>query len=424
MADARQVLMVAYHYPPCFGTSGVLRTLKFSRYLPEAGWHPIVLSAHPRAYETTRADQLRELPRTVVIQRAFALDAKRHLAIRGRTAGWLTLPDRWASWWLGAVPLGVRLVRRHRPGVLWSTFPIATAHLIASTLHARTGIPWVADFRDPMTEDDYPLDPRLHRVYRWIERRCVQRASRLVFTTESTRDMYLKRYPDLPAERCVVISNGYDEEDFRGLPARPSRPMPRPLRLVHSGLIYQSERDPRPLFRAVARLKERVGLSAETMRLDLRAPGAAAYYERLIADLGIADIVHVLTSLPYREALADSSTADALLLLQDASCNRQIPAKAYEYIRLGRPILALTSADGDTAALLRQTGGATVLDLRDEEAIVAGLPRFLDGLRADRHPVPSAGAVTRFARHVQAAELATLLSSVADDPRSARGSIR
>jgi glycosyltransferase involved in cell wall biosynthesis len=409
MAEMPRALMVAYHYPPCSGTSGVLRTLKFSRYLPDNGWQPIVLTTHPRAYETTRAEDAHTLPPSVIVKRSFALDAHRHLAIRGRTLSALALPDRWGSWWPGGVLDGLRLVRRYRPRVLWSTFPIATAHLIALTLHARTGLPWVADFRDPMTEEEYPPDPRVHRMYRWIEQRCGERASYLVFTAESARDMYLKRYPELTADRCLVISNGYDEEDYRDLPPAPGRQPGTPVRLLHSGMIYRSERDPRALFRAIARLKRggQVGF-----RLELRAPGSEAYYRALIDELGIADIVRMLPSLPYRDALADAASADSLVLLQDASCNRQIPAKAYEYLRLGRPILALTSADGDTAALLHQTGGATLLDLRDEEAMAAGLPRFVDAVRAGTHALPATDVVRGFARGLQTQTLASLFARV------------
>src|SRR5262245_53003073 len=130
--------MVAYHYPPYVGGSGVLRTLKHSRYLANYGWEPIVLTAHPRAYERKGEEQVGEVPATVPVTRAFALDAGRHLAVRGVTLRILKQPDRWATWWLGAVLAGWRLIRRHRPRAIWSTYPIATAHLIGLTLHRLT----------------------------------------------------------------------------------------------------------------------------------------------------------------------------------------------------------------------------------------------------------------------------------------------
>jgi glycosyltransferase involved in cell wall biosynthesis len=415
MADTPRVLMVAYHYPPWFGSSGVHRTVKFTRYLPDTGWQPIVLTAHPRAYETTSVQRLAETSDKVHVVRAFALDSRRHLAVRGRSPKILAVPDRWITWWPDAVRRGLRLIREEKPTALWSTFPIATAHLIALTLHWRTGIPWVADFRDPMIEDEYPGNPRTDRVYRWIERHCVASAAFLVFTTESARDLYLKRYPALSADRCRVITNGYDEADFRQLPSPIAR-VGTVVRLVHSGIVYPAERDPRAFFRALARLKQADVISRTTFALDLRAPGFGDYYGRIIHELGIEDLVKILPPVPYGDALAECASADALVLMQDASCNRQIPAKAYEYLRLGRPILALTSAEGDTAALLRQTGGSTVLDLRDEDAMVTGLPRFVETVREGHHPLPAADVVRGFARHVQAQNLAHLFARLTGPP--------
>src|SRR5215831_3848014 len=175
-----RVLMIAFHYPPCAESSGVHRALKFSRYLRDAEWDPVVLTVHPRAYERATAHQLREIPAGTPVHRAFALDASRHLSFRGTFPRFMALPDRWANWWLSAVPAGLRLIRRHRPQVIWSTYPVATAHLIGLTLHRLTGLPWVADFRDPMTEDDYPPDPLRRRLCGWIERRTAARAARLV----------------------------------------------------------------------------------------------------------------------------------------------------------------------------------------------------------------------------------------------------
>ena len=409
-----RVLMIAFHYPPCSQSSGIHRTLKFSRYLPKTGWNPIILSAHPRAYESRSDDQLPDIPSDVSVTRAFAFDTSRSLAVRGFYPRWMALPDRFVSWWLGAVPAGLSLIRRHRPDAIWSTYPIATAHLIGLTLHRLTGLPWVADFRDSMVEEGYPHDRVQRRMFIWIERQAMTYASRVVFTAESTRRMYRKRYPSLSAERCLLIPNGYDEEDFAHLrpSVQPAGDVDRPLQLVHTGVIYPEERDPTAFFSALSRLKRDGRIDAKSVRIDLRASGFEERYSRALRQLGIDDFVHLSPHLPYRQTLQECVDADALLLLQGASCNHQIPAKAYEYLRAQRPILALTSEGGDTAALLGTTGGATIVDLAREDAIYSALPDFLKVVRAGAHSLPEMGKVEGFARHAQASALAQALSTV------------
>src|SRR5437879_13642453 len=114
----KTILMIAFHYPPLSGGSGIHRTLKFSKYLPEFGWQPIVLTASQQAYSSPVQDD-QEIPDGVQIARAFALDTKRHLSVRGKYLRFLALPDRWISWWPCAVALGTSLIRRHRPSVIW-----------------------------------------------------------------------------------------------------------------------------------------------------------------------------------------------------------------------------------------------------------------------------------------------------------------
>ncbi|HKW94428.1 MAG TPA: glycosyltransferase [Methylomirabilota bacterium] len=407
--------MVAFHYPPCFGSSGVLRTLKFSRYLPGEGWDPVVLTANPRAYQAVNPAQLGEIPEEVEVARAFALDSRRHLAIRGKSLGLTAIPDQWSTWVAGAVPRGLRLLRRYRPEAIWSTYPIASAHLIGLLLHRLSGIPWVADFRDMMLDEAYPRARSTRLAHRWIERHVVTNAARLVFTAPSTEQLYLYRYPTLERARCQVIRNGYDEVDFADLSPRPSTRAPddQPVRLVHSGLIYEEERDPRPFLRTLARLRGDGLVRAASLRVDLRASGSEERFRGLVRDMGLGEIVHLLPPLPYREALRDSADASALLILQGPSCDRQIPAKAYEYLRMGKPILGLTTRDGDTGRLLAECGGTTLLPLLDEEALYGGLPAFLDAVRRHRHPVPDPAATARYARQYQAKELAACLDQVA-----------
>ncbi len=413
----KRVLLIAYHFPPVAGSSGVLRTLKFARYLPESGWQPSVLSVHPRAYERVSDGQLAQLAADLPVVRAFALDAARHMALAGRYPRWLALPDRWVSWLLGAIPAGLKMIRTQRPQVLWSTYPMPTAHLVGLLLHRLTGLPWVADCRDSMWDETFPADPRKRRVHDWIEQRTVHAARRVVFTTPGTLRMYARRYPELPGERWAWIANGYDEADFQGLP-RPPHPGPLPGRvlLLHSGLVDPVDRDPRPLLAALSRLKRSGEIAPQGLKVLFRASGLEKELRSWSRALEIDDIVEVASPLPYHEALAEMGEATALLLLQGACCNHQIPAKLYEYLRAGRPIIGLTDAGGDSAALLRELAADTILPLDDEARIAAALPGVLARLQSGGLPVAADEAVALHTRQSRTVELAQLLDRVVLDP--------
>lgn len=415
------LLLVAFHFPPHSGSSGLLRSLKFSRYLPDFGWQPLVLTANTRAYESTDL-QKRTDPKTLLpTLRVFALDTKRHFGFRGAYLDWMALPDRWVSWLVGAVPAGFLAIRKYRLDAIFSTFPISTAILIGFLLHRLTGKPWIVDLRDSMSEEGYPKATE-RRIRLWIERKAIRHASRIIFTADSTRRMYLERYPELSRDRCVVIPNGYDEEDFVSLVERPSAPIPdnQPVRLLHTGLVYPEERDPRPFFQALARLKQEGKINPDTLRIAFRAAGSEDLFQDIVSALGITDLIEFQPHVPYRQALQECADADGLLIFQAANCDHQIPAKAYEYLRLRKPLFALTSYSGDTAALLRDAGGSSIVNLADQNEIYQALPEFLNAVRTASHPLPRPEKVVQYARRSQAQMLADCLNDVKYHPAALR----
>lgn len=414
MGDA--VLMVAFHFPPAALGSGHLRTLGFARYLPAAGWQPVVLSARPSAYPRTAAIGAGVIPPDCIVQRALAFDASRHFSVAGKYPGFLAQPDRWASWWPAAVASGLRLIRRHRIKAIWSTYPIMSAHHIAHTLSRMSGLPWIADFRDPVVSSVEPGNPySVASQLRW-ERRVLRAAARAVFTTPGALRDYAERYPDAHAQgKLAVIENGYDEAAFADLPQPPALTN-RPLVMVHSGLLYSEGRNPVPFFEALARLRAAGTLGAADLQVVLRASGSEAAYAREIKRLNLGNLVTLAPPASNRAALTEQARADALLLFQGSCFDRQIPAKMYEYLRIGRPIFALLGEHGDTADVLREVGGAELVAIDDVDAIAQRLSGFIQALREGRAPSARRDAVSRYARSAGAATLAAMLDQFAAGP--------
>jgi glycosyltransferase involved in cell wall biosynthesis len=406
----KRVLMIAYHFPPFAASSGIQRTLGFARHLPQFGWEPLILTAHPRAYGHRSAEHLANAERSMIVERAFALDASQHLALGGRYPAFMARPDRWVSWWLGAVPRGLAMIGRYRPRAIWSTYPIATAHKIGCTLQRLSGLPWVADFRDPMAQEGYPAEAKTWRSFQRIEEAAVRRASRSVFVTPGAARMYRERYGDA---RIEVIENGFEEDSFQGVESAASPLVPGKLTLVHSGVVYPSERDPSQLFRALRGLRD-AGLGSR-LHVRLRGAGHEDLLQTLIRDAGVADMVELAPPVPYKAALAEMMRADGLLVLQAASCNEQVPAKLYEYLRIGRPIVALTDPAGDTAQVLRQAGLGDVARLDRAEEIAEALRRFIDQAGRGAAPLPDPAFAASGSRRARTEQFAALLE------QSARG---
>ena len=407
----KRVLLIAFHFPPQAASSGIQRTLSFSKHLGCHGWEPMVLSAHPRAYSQQNPSQLASVPAELVVSRAFALDAKHHLGIKGRYPAVLALPDRWSTWWFGAIPTGLALIRRYKPKLIWSTFPISTAHLIGLTLHRLTGLPWIADFRDPMLQPSYPASGLQRRLYAWIEHQAITRCHAAVFTTASAMESYRARFPHIAPTKLHVIENGYNEDGF----SHDLVPVPaaRRMVLVHSGVLYQNGRDPKPFLQAVAALKREGTVDAAALRIVLRAPGNMADIGDMVEQAGVADIVEVAPPVPYRQALDEMMAADGLMVFQGAMFNTQIPAKIYEYFRARKPILGLVDPAGETARVLSCAGFHDLASTDSAAAIGPALSSFIDKVRSGQAAVASEDLIRSSSRQHRASELAAVFDVAA-----------
>ena len=408
----KRVLMIAAQYPPLKGSSGLQRVLKFSQYLPEHDWQPIMLTPADIAHEQTSDEQLAEIPGSVLVRKAPALDTKRHLSFLGRYPARLALPDRWASWWVGAVPLGLWLVRRYRPDAIWSTYPVASAHSIGGTICRLSGLPWVADFRDSMTEPGYPENPLIRQSRLRVESRTVHRADRIIFTAESALEMYARRYPEIDRSRWAVISNGYDEDNFARLEETPTTRTDSRITLVHSGLIDPSDRNPTAFFEAIAQLKDSGQVSSEDVCINLRATGSNAHYLETVSQMGIDDIVRFTEMVPYNTALQEMLSADGLILFQGENCNHQIPAKAYEYFRAGRPVLGFADPAGDTGRLLHSAGVRHIAALEDRAEVARVLSAFITEIRNQSASGVDPATARRYSRRSLTKNLADVLNVV------------
>jgi glycosyltransferase involved in cell wall biosynthesis len=304
------------------------------------------------------------------------------------------------------------MIHKYKPQVIWSTFPIATAHLIGLTLHRLTGLPWIADFRDPMIQSEFPETKLQRKTYQWIENLTVLNCQTAIFTTQSTMQSYKVRYPKHLHNKFIIIENGYDEDDFSDVkPAKPAQPAKstKCITLLHSGLLYMPGRNPSALFDAISSLKALSRIDATLLSIVLRSTGDINFYTALAAQYKVEDIVKILPPIPYKDALSEMLTVDGLLIFQGEQFNSQIPAKIYEYFRAKKPIFSLLDAKGETASMLKTAGFLNMVSIESSEAIVPALENFILQIGSNTAHLASDDLIEKSSRENRANELAGVL---------------
>jgi len=388
------VLLVTYHFPPV-NTVGVHRPVALARHLFEKNWQVTVLTARPN--ERQRCDPLLAwgLESRIRVVRTPSPDLPAIAAgiLKGRRRTQRQAPSRkadqaqqpasdrppsmlrrfvdWASWWLHvpdsvsgwfvpAVGAGLREIRKRRPDVLFATGPPWTALVVGATLSFVTGVPLVADFRDPWHGSPWhPIPYAAHRAFRgWLEARVVRIARRITCAWEGIERLMRERYPRRGRHIATVL-NGFDVDKMDAI--APSRRNGDCCTLIHIGNFYM-HRSPEPLFDGLRRVRDRHPEARGRLRVAL--VGGERYGNRPLADLadayGVADMVRCVGPRPHRESLGMLKGADAALLFGQSGSKAlaSVPGKVYEYIGAGKPVLAVGA--GEEALQIMRRGGCRV----------------------------------------------------------------
>jgi len=344
----KKVLMIALELPPC-RSAGVQRTLRFTEYLPTFKWQPLVVTATDDIY--LNRDENQKLPSGIEnnLIRAKCYDASKKFSIKGKYFHWMALPDRYWPWYFDAVKQASKLIEEHKPDVIWSTYPVLSAHLIARKLHKKYDIPWVADYRDPLQCHYDESAKEYSTLKKWLEKSVIKHASKVVLTTDSSVDLYREIYQGQPETKFSCIENGFYSEQPK-LDVLENTDEKKQFNLLYSGVLYPNGRDPKPLFMALASLKKQGKIDADNFVLNFR--GTENNFENEIERYAIKDLINFLPSVSFAEALLEMSNASTNILIQDEVFNRQIPGKIFDYISARRPVLALTPNNSATKIVI------------------------------------------------------------------------
>lgn len=370
MSRPRRVLILAYFFPP-LGGAGVQRTLKFVKYLPEHGFAPTVITTRSRRYEVHDESLAAEIPPGTPVLRTvdlplptIAAGVLRRLGLR-RLAEVVAWPDICLGWAVAATWRAWRAIRRERPDVILTTAPPWSAHLAGWALHRLTGVPWVADFRDPWAGNDAASgEAALRRAMTQAAERGIAHDAAGIVTVA---DYF--RIAGVPADdgRRLTIPNGVDEDDADGV-APPDGDRDS-FRLSYVGSIY-GDRDCAPVLAALRRLIDRGAI--DPRRFELRVVGNVML-PRFEAD---APVPLVRTGyVDHRQALAEMRASSALLLYV-APGSLAPSGKLFEYLATERPILCVARPENLAFRLVEEWSAgraAAPWDAAGIEAAIADL---------------------------------------------------
>lgn len=402
--EHRTLLLVTYHFPPS-AASGSFRMTGFARHLPSCGWRVVVVTPQAGAlwWEPQDPGMLEQVPpETVVVRAPYNLSRLSY-----PLKYWLPIN----SWLPRAWQAARRAARQYRPDAVLTSGPPHSVHAVGLALQREFGLPAVADFRDPWIRLNKYL-PTGYHFPTWVARQCEQavmrRADAIIVNAPRAKDALAEEYPHA-AGRMTVITNGYDPERFPTDAERPERVPTDPLRIAYTGQFY-ADRHPGGLLDAIQSLRQDPAPGMPPLDVEFFGKLDSTVDVRAeIERRGLEDVVHIRGHVPYAESLRIMGEADVLLLVDQAGRLRGVPAKLYEYLGAGRPVLAMIEPDSDTSWVL----GESDLPYRmaspsDARGIRQALIELADAARNHRDETAHPGRLA-FTRPRLAAALAELL---------------
>jgi Glycosyltransferase len=405
----KKVLVLSHRFPPVAG-SGVQRTLKFVKYIREFGWEPVVVTVGATRYPLHDISLIKELPEEIKIIRVdepdtdhtenfsqklmeaygHIIDKREILAEFSRAVGEgkvsILQPDPYIMWGLRVVQELQEKIDFNEIDMLYSTSGPYTDHVIGLMLKQIYQVPWVADFRDEWTNNafaQYDKNSILYRVHYAMEERIVKLADHVLTTTSMASESYIDQF-QLAYSKVSTITNGYDEEDFSFTRTQGRN---EKFTLFHNGILYLI-RTPLTLFQAVSNLITAGKVDPNKLRIGLTWTEDEEVWKEAANRLGLQDIVEFHGYLSHQESLAKANESDALaLIVGSGEKNKAIyPGKVFEYLRLNKPILALSPAESLVDHLVTELGRGVNVDFDDVSGIEAAFLELYVQWREDRLP--------------------------------------
>ena len=393
----KRVLIISYYWPPT-GGSGVQRWVKFAKYLPSEGWQPVIYTPEnpeqlavdeslaaevPEAAEVvkTRIIEPYELYKKLLRRSGHSKEAvevnpvnAQNKSLLQKAAMWvrgnLFRPDPRCLWIGPSVRFLKKYLSEHPVDLIVSTGPPQSMHMIGLRLSRETGLPWIADFRDPWTKIFYfkhlAMTPATERWHKKMEKMVLDEASAVVAVSPLVQQEF-QAMTDTPVE---LITNGFDECDFSSEQCTEAYGgASQEFTITHTGL-FAADGNPTVLWDVLAEKCH----ADEAFRKLLRIKLIGKTDDQILKALKDRGLESSLINMGYQThsvAVEQQRQASVLILplRKEPEYRAVLPGKLFEYLASQRPILGIGQPDGAMAMIVNETGTGTVIDWNDKEGI-------------------------------------------------------
>lgn len=396
---SKRVLIITYYWPPSAG-SGVQRWLKFAKYLPDFGWEPVVFTPENPDFDLKDTTLEKEVPKNVEVLKFPIWEPygifrkvkkqqdspgkileKKNKSWRDLAAIWLRanalIPDPRIFWKRPAVGFLLDIVKSGQFDAIITTGPPHSMHLIGLDIKRKTGICWLADFRDPWSTweflDTLPMMAWVKKQHQQLEKQVLAEAD-VVTTISPTFQADLEK---ISGRKVNLLTNGFDESD---LPQPwPHHPISQsPIEILYTGGI-DSIRNPIPFLLAFKKVFENGNVE---VRLRFVGLVSEAVREMVEKDTWLTNHVRFEGYMSHQAVFDYYKKSHLLLLILTDTKNAKgnIPGKLFEYMATGRPIVALGDPEGDAAKILSEAHAGRVFahtDLAEIEAFLSSFKPYL-----------------------------------------------
>ncbi len=367
----KKVLIIAYYFPP-LGGSGVQRTLKFVKYLPQFGWQPTVLTVGNTAYYAKDESLLKEIeslniriirtqstdPNSILHKKkdVVKMPKERTRRILNFISDIFFIPDNKIGWKRHAVKAASEVLAKEKFDVLFATAPPATDFLIGVELKKRFKVPLVVDYRDSWLSYPFKFFPTpLHRYIHFRkEKHVLHKSDMITVTHRRVKEEILTRHRFLRHDDVTILPHGFDPEDLQ-VDNPGVLPHIEKMRITYSGMFYGTK-TPVYFLQALAKVfKENPQMRGriEACFVGLFRPE----HINLINQLGLQNSVNLLGYLEHKESVRYLLASDVLwMMMQD---DWETPGKIFEYIGTKKKILGCVPK-GYIRSIIEEAGGDCV----------------------------------------------------------------